>query len=64
MLQIIQVNHLDNLKLLLQYRYPIRRKKYQTSIINNKAADNKTGNETTPIIAVTKTPILLMASCH
>ena len=24
------------------------------SIINNKAADNKTGNETTPIIAVTK----------
>ena len=29
------------------------------SIINSSAADNKTGKETTPIIAVTKMPISL-----
>jgi hypothetical protein len=31
---------------------------FKTSVKINKAADNKTGNETTPIIAVTKKPIL------
>jgi hypothetical protein len=31
------------------------------SKINNKAADNKTGNDTIPITAVTKKPKLLMA---
>jgi hypothetical protein len=55
--QIKQAIHLDNVTLHQQYKYQTGKRGTETSIkINNSAADNNTGKETTPMIAVTKKP--------
>jgi hypothetical protein len=53
--QIKQAIHLDNVTLHQQYKYQTGKKRYRNfKKINNSAADNNTGKETTPMIAVTK----------
>jgi hypothetical protein len=56
--QIKQAIHLDNVTLHQQYKYQTGKKRYRNFYqkINNSAADNNTGKETTPMIAVTKKP--------
>jgi hypothetical protein len=55
--QIKQAIHLDNVTLHQQYKYQTGKRGTETSKkINNSAADNNTGKETTPMIAVTKKP--------
>jgi hypothetical protein len=52
--QIKQAIHLDNVTLHQQYKYQEKRGTETIKINNNSAADNNTGKETTPMIAVTK----------
>jgi hypothetical protein len=53
--QIKQAIHLDNVTLHQQYKYQTGKRGTETSKkITNSAADNNTGKETTPMIAVTK----------
>jgi hypothetical protein len=62
--QIKQAIHLDNVTLHQQYKYQTGKKRYQLLSKSITAADNNTGKETTPMIAVTKKAQIVKGHGH